>query len=831
MLRYSGLVIFLYKVATVRRSFLLLLFVFLFALAPWGTLGATPVATSLGVQSFLEQQPGPLKAFREEKRSAAAIIESSSFYYGLSPRLSLTLLETISSLLSDPVPAAERLSQPFGPAGPTGFAAQIDWVSRELRAGLGPYDSPPTVRFSDGTTLTLTLQQAPEGVAVQRFLSQGRSSAEWRVLVERFGTLFQTYFNNELVTLPTPVVPGAASSDFTLQQPWPATVRAVHLAYFDHAYPTVDSGEDGNQYVVNYLGAGGVQYDGHDGHDYYFPDQPVGTPILAAAAGIAHARTHRGYGVVIQHPGGYETVYWHLDGFAPIFQNRIDSNQGVWVEAGAFIGTSGRTGFVQGTPHLHFEVRKDGRQVDPYGWSGPGADPCLSYAGCGVSTWLWDNSLSGQFNFTRPDSSAQPLDTKPPLGTLTINPPSGLLFHVPFEGHPLQHVGSGFPVVDGSLSYKVGQQGQAFQSTSQGSVSYPIAGNLVLEAGTLSMWVEIPERYLANTTERHYLFATSATPNDPERVYSGTLALRRDRLGPDGEAQWSFWSEGPGGRDLLAVPDELAPGWHHMALTWEQSTGTKQLFIDGQQVAEIAGASLPSLVGAEFHLGQFTYNSSPAGTSIDEVAIYDRVLLPGEVAALSRVATEAAGAIITSEQELYLDTNAIDTAGGIVAVQLGRDGQFDAPQPYYDAYSWRLPAEPGTYELAARYVDRAGNTTTITQSVVLTPPATPQASVIRNTTRGVYIRLRSEAVGSCRNYDATCLAQNGESLLEVQFSEQPDFADAVWKEVKPVRYWRWQGEFNQVLYARFRDPAGTISEPVQLVRDSRVIYLPLIADE
>ncbi len=98
-----------------------------------------------------------------------------------------------------------------------------------------------------------------------------------------------------------------------LHLPWHAGTRVVHLAYFDHMFPTVDTGRDDNGYVVNYLGRGGVQYDGHDAHDFYFPDKPIGTFILAAADGVAHASTHRGNGVWIQHPNGYVTVYWHLD--------------------------------------------------------------------------------------------------------------------------------------------------------------------------------------------------------------------------------------------------------------------------------------------------------------------------------------------------------------------------------------------------------------------------------------------------------------------------------------------------------------------------------------
>ena len=272
-------------------------------------LGAQPVAAAptveQSVQAFLNQQPGPLKTYHDGSRSAAEIIEGVSSYYGVSPRLLLALLEATSGLLSHTSSDDPTLQQPFGPAGPSGFGTQLDWAGRELRAGYGPYQSAPVVHFTDATTRTVALNQAPEGVAIQRFLAAGRTQPEWRTLVERFLNAFQTYFNNEL-----PVVQAAqpAARNGFLQRPWLAGTRVIHLAQFDHMYPIVDNAGRDNGFVVNYRGRGGVQYDGHDGHDFAFPDQPIGTLILAAADGIAYARTHRGFGVVITHPGGYETV-------------------------------------------------------------------------------------------------------------------------------------------------------------------------------------------------------------------------------------------------------------------------------------------------------------------------------------------------------------------------------------------------------------------------------------------------------------------------------------------------------------------------------------------
>ncbi len=773
---------------------------------------------SLGVQHFLDAQPGALKNLRDADRTAATIIEGSSLYYGISPQLILALLEATGALLSDPAPPPEMLAQPFSSTGPPGFSAQIEWATRELRAGLGPYERAPTLRFTDGTSVMLTLDQAPEGVAVQRFLARGRTQPEWRTTVAAFGLAFERYFNNELVQvgIGAPAAPTNLPTSGFLLQPWPTGTRVVHLAYFDHMYPTVDSAIPGNSFVVNYLGQGNVQYDGHDGHDYYFPDQPIGTPILAAAAGTAYARTQRGNGVVIVHPGGYETVYWHLDEFAPIFFGRIDSSNGIPVQAGDYIGTSGTSGFVKGTPHLHFEVRRYGKQIDPYGWYGPGPDPCSQYAGCLAGEWLWHSALSGTYNFTPPTMRDTPLpttDTTPPIGTLAVSPPADLRFQADFAGHAVQTIGQGFPEIIGNLAFSAGRDDQALRLAGAG-IAYPTDGNLKPNAGTIALWVELPERYPVNSLQRHYLFAASANA-DGAPIYSGTLALRRDMLGPDETPQWSFWTNGPDleRRDLLAVPDTLEPGWHHFAVTWDDVSGAKALYIDGNQVATTSGARLPTDVGPVLQLGRFTYGGAPAGAALDSLTIYDRPLSTAEVAALITDTAQTAEPLQLFDRNIRLDTNATDDAGGIVAVQLGINGNFADPQPYYDSYRWRLPALSGLHEVAVRYFDRAGNSTTVTETVKL--DLTPQAQ----------IELEPLAKGAL----VSIVAAEHDSPIEMQVSQQPDFSAAQWQPLRKRVFWAWEPDLPAHLYVRLRDSNGNLSTPYRVTVPGSTIYLPLLS--
>jgi hypothetical protein len=91
-----------------------------------------------------------------------------------------------------------------------------------------------------------------------------------------------------------------------------------------------------------------------------------GTIIRAAGDGVVlGAELKGGYGnwIEIEHAPGANapelaTVYGHLSGFAPGIM------PGVRVMQGDVIGFVGSTGRSTG-PHLHFEVRIDGQQVDP----------------------------------------------------------------------------------------------------------------------------------------------------------------------------------------------------------------------------------------------------------------------------------------------------------------------------------------------------------------------------------------------------------------------------------------------------------------------------------
>ena len=127
-------------------------------------------------------------------------------------------------------------------------------------------------------------------------------------------------------------------------------------------------------------------YEGHNGVDFRLPTLArarEGVPVLAAAEGRvlrlrdgvedvsvrasgADVPDDRmcGNGVVIEHPGGFETQYCHLA------KGSIGVTKGQRVKPGERLGNVGLSGQTE-YPHLHFTVREGTTLVDPFAYGAP----------------------------------------------------------------------------------------------------------------------------------------------------------------------------------------------------------------------------------------------------------------------------------------------------------------------------------------------------------------------------------------------------------------------------------------------------------------------------
>jgi murein DD-endopeptidase MepM/ murein hydrolase activator NlpD len=86
----------------------------------------------------------------------------------------------------------------------------------------------------------------------------------------------------------------------------------------------------------------------------------LGTEVIAVANGVVTdiSRSDRGRGnqIVIEHWGGYKTVYSHL--------GDVMVRKSQQVKQGNVIARVGNSG-LSFAPHLHFEVHLDGKPVEP----------------------------------------------------------------------------------------------------------------------------------------------------------------------------------------------------------------------------------------------------------------------------------------------------------------------------------------------------------------------------------------------------------------------------------------------------------------------------------
>lgn len=113
-----------------------------------------------------------------------------------------------------------------------------------------------------------------------------------------------------------------------------------------------------------------LSYDGHNGWDYsmYYENVLATAPGSVTLAGIDSINPCFGQTILIDHGNGFTTRYAHL--------SAIYVRVGDPVSRGQVIAASGNTGCSTG-PHLHFGVyiTSSWTAVDPWGWTGPGADP------------------------------------------------------------------------------------------------------------------------------------------------------------------------------------------------------------------------------------------------------------------------------------------------------------------------------------------------------------------------------------------------------------------------------------------------------------------------
>lgn len=102
------------------------------------------------------------------------------------------------------------------------------------------------------------------------------------------------------------------------------------------------------------------KYDTEHGHLGIDIVTKEGSPVYASAGGFvifADYTVDYGYTIIISHPDSYLTFYKHCSSL--LKKEREE------VKQGELIALSGNSGTLSSGPHLHFEIWKDGKTIDP----------------------------------------------------------------------------------------------------------------------------------------------------------------------------------------------------------------------------------------------------------------------------------------------------------------------------------------------------------------------------------------------------------------------------------------------------------------------------------
>ncbi|MEQ1650973.1 MAG: M23 family metallopeptidase [Hyphomicrobium sp.] len=178
-----------------------------------------------------------------------------------------------------------------------------------------------------------------------------------------------------------------------------------HKTCFIQSYVDHDAGPASSDYAC-----GTATYDGHKGTDFRVLSAAAaanGVAVLASADGVIkgvrdgmdddlipddqHARVANrecGNGAVVDHGGGWETQYCHMK------KGSVAVSKGQAVKRGDRLGYVGYSGLAE-FAHVHFEVRKDGKVLDPF--TGLEQTSACQLNGDAAQTSLWSPDVLRAF--------------------------------------------------------------------------------------------------------------------------------------------------------------------------------------------------------------------------------------------------------------------------------------------------------------------------------------------------------------------------------------------------------------------------------------------------
>ncbi len=325
-----------------------------------------PNVGAFELETFLNAQPGILKA--PEYRN---VIQDQADYFGINPKVLLTVIEMQSGLVTNPSPTPQAIANPIGYGDTPGFVAQMQRVAGRLsesfywylydyqpkRTGSSP-SIPLTLR--DGTAVQVAGQSNAGTYAMQSVLAEDLDAQRWAKAVslespDGFSRTYRRLFPDD--------DPLDSSNIVGVNSTPPSNLLKLPYSCND-TWKFLQGPHDvgGNCGPPNYSDAPRSSLDFGPGTSC------SGTPpedrwITAAAAGTVLGVSCNGCLVKIDHGNGWQTHYFHVvnaqvSSGQSVSKNARIGNPSCRPSYGADCGSCG--GFASGSHHVHFSILQNG---------------------------------------------------------------------------------------------------------------------------------------------------------------------------------------------------------------------------------------------------------------------------------------------------------------------------------------------------------------------------------------------------------------------------------------------------------------------------------------
>jgi hypothetical protein len=220
--------------------------------------------------------------------------------------------------------------------------------------------------------------------------------------------------------------------------------------------------------------------------------------------------------------------------------------------------------------------------------------------------------------------------------------PPGAVSWWPGDGNTDDIVGSNHGQLVGGAKFAPGFVGEAFKFDGIDDYFQSAATGLPISGAdrTLEMWVKLDSILPPDVTTSAYFEGFFAGYGQPGSL-TEFFELFSEWQPPYGNAlTWSQWGDGITGPllDKRDDPFHGNRGWHHVAVTLNGSNNIGVvLFLDGVPVARRFGYQIDTPAGSMFLMGRIpgaNGDNRRMHGEVDEVTVYNRDLLPDEIAAI-----------------------------------------------------------------------------------------------------------------------------------------------------------------------------------------------------